>query len=54
MKRALANAEFSKHVETIGMEPAGSTPQELSEFVRSEIVRWTKVVRDAGIRGAGT
>jgi tripartite-type tricarboxylate transporter receptor subunit TctC len=54
MKRALANTEFSKHVETIGMEPAGSTPQELSEFVRSEIVRWTKVVRDAGIRGLGT
>jgi tripartite-type tricarboxylate transporter receptor subunit TctC len=54
MKRALANAEFSKHIETIGMEPAaGSTPRELSEFVRSEIVRWTKVVRDAGIRLPG-
>jgi len=48
MRRALATAEFSKHVETIGMEPAGSTPQELQEWVRSELARWTKAVRDAG------
>jgi tripartite-type tricarboxylate transporter receptor subunit TctC len=53
MKRALANAEFSKHIETIGMEPAGSTPQELSLWVRSELARWTKVVRDAGIQVQG-
>lgn len=50
MRRALANPEFAKHVETIGMEPAGSTPQELREWIRSELARWTKVVRDAGIR----
>jgi tripartite-type tricarboxylate transporter receptor subunit TctC len=50
MKRALANAEFSKHVESIGMEPAGSTPQELREWVSNELARWTKVVRDAGIQ----
>src|SRR5690606_22889152 len=48
-RRALANAEFSKHSETIGMEPAGSTPQELGEWLRSELTRWTKVVQDAGI-----
>lgn len=53
MKRALANAEFTKHVESIGMEPASSTPQELREWVRSELARWTKVVRDAGIQVQG-
>ena len=52
MQRALANAEFIKHIETIGMEPAGSTPQELREWIRSEIERWTKVVRQAGMKGA--
>lgn len=52
MKRALANAEFSKHIETIGMLPAaGGTPQELREWTRSELARWTKVVRDAGVQG---
>ncbi len=53
MKRALANAEFSKHIELLGMEPAGGTPQELREWVRSELARWTKVVRDAGIQAQG-
>jgi tripartite-type tricarboxylate transporter receptor subunit TctC len=50
MKRALANAEFVKHIETIGMEPAGSTPEELREWVRSEIARWSRVVREAGVK----
>ena len=48
--RALANAEFRKHVESLGMEPAGGTPQELGKWVRSELARWTKAVRDAGIQ----
>jgi len=50
MQRALANAEFSKHVETIGMEPAGGTPQELQEWIRSELARWTKIAKDSGVR----
>jgi len=53
MKRALANAEFSRNVESIGMEPASSTPEELREWIRSELARWTKVVRDAGIQMQG-
>ena len=53
MKRALGNAEFSKHIEALGMEPNGSTPQELGEWLKSELDRWTKVVRDAGIQVGG-
>ena len=53
MKRALANAEFGKHVESLGMEPASSTPEELREWIRSELARWKKVVRDAGIQAQG-
>ncbi|HEX2825946.1 MAG TPA: tripartite tricarboxylate transporter substrate binding protein [Burkholderiales bacterium] len=52
LRRALGNAEFTKHVETIGMEPAaGNTPKELGDWIRSELERWSKVVRDAGIQG---
>jgi tripartite-type tricarboxylate transporter receptor subunit TctC len=54
MNRALANAEFSKYVEGIGMEPvASSSPKELGDWLRSELARWTKVVRDAGIQVQG-
>jgi tripartite-type tricarboxylate transporter receptor subunit TctC len=53
MTRALANAEFRKQIETLGMEPAGGSPQELGKWVRSELARWTKAVRDAGIQADG-
>jgi tripartite-type tricarboxylate transporter receptor subunit TctC len=48
--RALANAEFSRQIEVLGMEPVGrSSPQEFREWVSAELTRWTKVVREAGI-----
>lgn len=50
MKKAVANAEFRKHLESIGMEPASSTPGEMGELIRTELARWTKVIRDAGIQ----
>jgi tripartite-type tricarboxylate transporter receptor subunit TctC len=56
LRRALGNAEFSKHIETIGMEPnaaASSTPKELGDWIRSELERWSKVVRDAGVQVQG-
>jgi tripartite-type tricarboxylate transporter receptor subunit TctC len=37
-------------MEQAGMEPSGSTPEQFDAFIRSEIEKWTKVVRDAGIR----
>jgi tripartite-type tricarboxylate transporter receptor subunit TctC len=50
MKKAVENAEFRKHLEAIGMEPASSTPGEMGELIRTELARWTKVIRDAGIQ----
>ena len=50
MKRAVADPEFSKQLESMGLVPASSTPKELGDLVRTELVRWTKVIRDAGIR----
>ena len=34
----------------LGLDSGGGTPDEFSAFLRSEIVKWTKVVEDAGIR----
>jgi tripartite-type tricarboxylate transporter receptor subunit TctC len=51
MKRALASPEFVKHIESIGLEPAGSTPRELHDMVRTELARWTKIIRDNNIQG---
>ena len=53
MSRALADPEFMKHVESLGMVPTSGTPKELREWIRSELARWKKVVNDAGIQAQG-
>ena len=50
MKRAIADADFVKQLEALGLVPASSTPRELGELIRSELVRWNKVIDEAGIR----
>ena len=50
MKRAVANADFVKQVESMGLEPASSTPKEMGDLIRTELARWTKVIKDAGIQ----
>jgi tripartite-type tricarboxylate transporter receptor subunit TctC len=50
MNKALANAEFRKQLMAMGLEPAGqSTPAEFHAMIRSELERWTKVIKQAGI-----
>ena len=48
-KNAVANPEFAKFIESIGLVPASSTPKELGDLVKTELVRWRKVIQDAGI-----
>jgi tripartite-type tricarboxylate transporter receptor subunit TctC len=50
MRNALGNAEFARQFEAFGLEAAPGTPKELGDVIRSELARWTKVIRDAGIR----
>jgi tripartite-type tricarboxylate transporter receptor subunit TctC len=50
MRRAVANVEFTKQLESIGLEPASSTPKEMGDLIRTELARWTKVIRDAHIQ----
>ena len=50
MNKALANEEFVRHLEALGLEPVGSsTPAEFQAMIRSELERWRKVIKTAGI-----
>ncbi|HET9405286.1 MAG TPA: tripartite tricarboxylate transporter substrate binding protein [Burkholderiales bacterium] len=49
MRKAVANPEFVKHLESIGLEPASSTPAEFQQMIKTELERWTQVIRAAGI-----
>lgn len=42
--------EFRKRYDEIGAFTIGSTPEELGSFIRSETVKWTAVVKKAGIQ----
>jgi tripartite-type tricarboxylate transporter receptor subunit TctC len=43
--------ETRKHYLDLGITPKGSTPEELGTYIKSEIVRWGKVVAAAGAAG---
>ena len=49
LKTAHGSAEFRKNLEALAMLPITSTPAEMGERIKSELARWTKVIKDAGI-----
>jgi tripartite-type tricarboxylate transporter receptor subunit TctC len=46
----MQSPEFKKKYDDIGAFTIGSTPEELGTFIKSETVKWTAVVRQAGIQ----
>ena len=47
---ALGNPDVRNALAGQGAEPVGSTPEEFAAFTRSEIDKWIRVVREAGIQ----
>jgi len=48
--KILKSPELAEQLLSQGAEPVGSSPQELSRFIKSEIDRWTRVITQANIR----
>lgn len=48
--RALREPDARERLYAIGSEPLSSTPEEFARFIQSEMVKWAKVVKTAGIR----
>ncbi len=46
--RVLRTPDVKEKIESYGCDIVGSTPAEADAFIRSEIVRWAKVVRESG------
>jgi tripartite-type tricarboxylate transporter receptor subunit TctC len=49
--KVLGSADVRDRLRDLGYEPIGSTPAEFGAYIRSELVKWTKVIRGAGIKG---
>lgn len=50
LETALKLPDVITRLAATGFEPVGSTPEAFSAFVSTDIARWTRVIRDAGIK----
>jgi tripartite-type tricarboxylate transporter receptor subunit TctC len=48
--KALNAPETREHMSGEGAEPAPMTPEQFSAFIKTEIGRWTRVMKDSGIK----
>ncbi len=49
LQKAVALSEVRERFAAAGVEPATSSPDELGFLLKSEIAKWAKVIKDAGI-----
>jgi tripartite-type tricarboxylate transporter receptor subunit TctC len=49
--RALAMPDIRERLARLGSDPVGSTPAEARQYIRSEVAKWAKTVKAAGIKG---
>jgi len=48
--KALGAGDLKARLETMGIEPVGSTPEQAGRFLDEEIAKWSKVISTAGVR----
>jgi tripartite-type tricarboxylate transporter receptor subunit TctC len=48
--RALDTPDMKAFMAGLGAEPRGMTPQAFAAFIRAELAKWSKVVKESGAR----
>ena len=48
--KAMQDPRIRERVASVGNEPVGNSPEEFSAFLRTEIAKWSKVVKASGAR----
>jgi len=47
---AIQSAELRERLAALAFDPLGGSPQQVADYVRAEIIKWGKVVRDTGAK----
>ena len=50
LETALKLPDVITRLAATGFEPVGSTPEAFGEFMRTDMARWARVIRDAGVK----
>jgi len=50
VNRILALPDVKEKLDQVGAEDGGGTPEQFAEFMRTEIAKYTKIVKDAGLK----
>ena len=50
LARVLHSPEVAERLAGLGLEPVGNPPEQAAAYIQSEIAKWAKVVKAAGIR----
>ena len=50
VQKVSAQPDVRSQLQTSGVDPDPSTPAQLDERVRSELSKWNKIIREAGIK----
>ena len=48
--RVLTQADMKEKFLGVGVEPRGGTPEQMVAIVKSDMAKWGKVIKEAGIR----
>ena len=48
--KAVSDADTRKRFLDLATDPVSSTPEQLAAYIRSEIAKWTKLIKQAGIK----
>ena len=51
-RKALVSADTKQRLDELGMSNGSSTPEEFDAYIKSEIAKWSQVIKDANIQPA--
>jgi tripartite-type tricarboxylate transporter receptor subunit TctC len=50
--KVLAQPDIRARFTQLGLDPVGNSPTELTAIIKSDIAKWGKVIKEAGITAA--
>lgn len=50
VNRVLADSDVRAKMQALGADPGGNTPEEFRRFIRDDQAKWSKLMKDAGIK----